>query len=74
MIALVPGMRFGPTGAPDGLRTRSDEDKAVVYLYEKWPPGSGEAPGGFPIFFHDVSIGPGVREEKMVTDVYLPLE
>jgi AraC family transcriptional regulator len=34
---------------------------------------SGEIPGDFPIFFHYVNVGPVVREEEMITNVYLPL-
>jgi AraC family transcriptional regulator len=33
----------------------------------------GELLGNFPIFFHYVNVGPNVREEEMITDVYLPL-
>ena len=51
-----------------------DDNNAAVYLYEKWLPGSGESPGDFPIFFHYVNVGPNVREEEMITDVYLPLK
>ncbi len=49
-------------------------NKAAVYLYEEWLPRSGEMPGNFPIFFHYVNVGPQVREEEMITDVYLPLK
>jgi AraC family transcriptional regulator len=49
-------------------------NKAAVYLYEEWLPRSGEVPGNFPIFFHYVNVGPDVREEEMITDVYLPLK
>jgi AraC family transcriptional regulator len=48
-------------------------NKAAVYLYEKWLRQSGELPGDFPMFFHYVNVGPNVREEEMITDVYLPL-
>jgi AraC family transcriptional regulator len=48
-------------------------NKAAVYLYEKWLPQSGESLGDFPIFFHYVSVGSNVREEAMITDVYLHL-
>ncbi|NTU78427.1 MAG: hypothetical protein HGA45_03345 [Chloroflexales bacterium] len=48
-------------------------NKAAAYLYEQWLPQSGESIGGFPIFFHYVNVGPGIREEEMITDVYLPL-
>ena len=47
-------------------------NKAAAYLYETWLPRSGESPGKFPIFFHYVNVGPNVREEGMITDVYLP--
>ncbi|HEY0915351.1 MAG TPA: GyrI-like domain-containing protein [Solimonas sp.] len=46
---------------------------AAVHLYREWLPRSGERPGDFPIFFHYVNVGPDVKEEDMVTDVYLPL-
>ena len=46
---------------------------AAAYLYEVWLPQSGEAPGDFPVFFHYVNVGPDVRDEDMITDVYLPL-
>ena len=46
---------------------------AAAYLYEEWLPRSGELPSGLPMFFHYVNVGPGVREEEMITDVYLPL-
>jgi AraC family transcriptional regulator len=49
-------------------------NRAAVYLYEKWLPQSGESIGEFPIFFHYVNVGPNVREEEMITDVYLPLK
>jgi AraC family transcriptional regulator len=49
-------------------------NKVAVYLYERWLPHSGELPGNFPIFFHYVNVGPNIREEEMITDVYLPLK
>ncbi len=49
-------------------------NKAAVYLFEKWLPQSGETLGDFPIFFHYVNVGLNVREEEMITDVYLPLK
>ncbi len=48
-------------------------NKAASFLYETWLPISGESPGNFPMFFHYVNVGPNVREEEMITDVYLPL-
>lgn len=49
-------------------------NKAAVFLYEQWLPESGEMPGAFPIFFHYVNVGPDLKEEQMITDVYLPLK
>jgi AraC family transcriptional regulator len=30
--------------------------------------------GDFPLFFHYVNVGPGVREQDMIADVYLSLK
>lgn len=49
-------------------------NKAADYLGEIWLPQSGETLGTLPIFFHYVNVGPNVREEEMITDVYLPLK
>ena len=49
-------------------------NKAAVYLHEIWLPQSGESIGTYPMFFHYVNVGPNVREEEMITDVYLPLK
>jgi len=46
---------------------------AATYLYTDWLPNSGETLREFPIFFHYVNVGPQVREQDMVTDVYLPI-
>jgi AraC family transcriptional regulator len=67
---IIPGSRCAR--ARD-VGSRSD-NKAVVYLYEKWLPQSAESLGDFPVFFHYVNVGPNVREEEMITDVYLPLK
>jgi AraC family transcriptional regulator len=45
----------------------------AVYMYREWLPASGEQLGNFPVFFHYVNVGPDVREDDMITDVYLPL-
>jgi AraC family transcriptional regulator len=49
-------------------------NQAAVYLYETWLSQSGESPGDFPMIFHYVNVGPNVKEEEMITDVYLPLK
>lgn len=46
---------------------------AADYLFRVWLPASGEVSADFPVFFHYVNVGPDVREEDMITDVYLPL-
>ena len=46
---------------------------AAEYLYREWLPQSGEELRDFPIFFHYVNVGPGVKDHEMITDVYLPL-
>lgn len=55
------------------IGSRSD-NRAAAYLRETWLPESGESVGDFPMFFHYVNVGPNVKEEEMVTDVYLPLK
>ena len=47
---------------------------AAEFLYREWLPQSGETSGDFPIFFHYVNVGPNVRDDDMITDVYLPLK
>lgn len=49
-------------------------NQAAVFLYERWLPQSGESLGDLPIIFHYVNVGPNVREDDMITDVYLPLK
>lgn len=49
-------------------------NQAAAYLYAMWLPQSGELLGDFPMIFHYVNVGPNVREEEMITDVYLPLK
>jgi AraC family transcriptional regulator len=49
-------------------------NQAAAYLYKVWLPESGEMLGDFPMIFHYVNVGPNVREEEMITDVYLPLK
>ena len=48
-------------------------NQAAPYLINVWLSQSGETPGSFPIFFHYVNVGPNVKAEEMLTDVYLPL-
>jgi len=46
---------------------------AADWLYREWLPGSGEELRDYPMFFHYVNVGPGIRDQDMITDVYLPL-
>ena len=48
-------------------------NQAAAYLYKVWLPQSGETHCGFPMIFHYVNVGPNVKTEEMITDVYLPL-
>lgn len=48
-------------------------NQAAAYLYEKWLPASGETLSGYPIIFHYLNVGPDVKDEEAVTDVYMPL-
>jgi len=66
---LIPGNRCA---LARDIGSRYD-NKAAMYLHEHWLPRSGEQAGHFPMFFHYVNVGPDVREEEMITDVYLPL-
>ena len=66
---VIPGQRCA---LARDVGSRSN-NKAAAYLYETWLPQSGESIGDFPIFFHYVNVGPDVRAEDMITDVYLPL-
>ena len=48
-------------------------NQAAAYLYGEWLPRSGHALGALPVIFHYVNVGPRVRDDEMITDVYLPL-
>lgn len=50
-----------------------NDNKAAAFLCDRWLPSSGETPSGDPLIFHYVNVGPGVRDEDAITDVYLPL-
>ncbi len=45
----------------------------AAWLVREWLPGSGEALGTFPLIFHYINVGTEIREEEMLTDVYVPL-
>lgn len=54
------------------LGSRS-HNRAALFLCLEWLPRSGESAGDFPMFFHYVNVGPAIRDDEMITDVYLPL-
>ncbi|TCS41033.1 AraC family transcriptional regulator [Reinekea marinisedimentorum] len=54
-----------------GSRTNVSTAK---FLMEKWLPQSGETLADFPVFFHYVNVGPDIKEDDMITDVYLPIQ
>ena len=51
-----------------------NHNRAARYLCETWLPRSGESIAALPMIFHYVNVGPNLREEEMITDVYLPLK
>jgi AraC family transcriptional regulator len=49
-------------------------NQAARYLALEWLPGSGEQLADFPLIFHYVNVGPAVKAEEAITDVYMPLK
>ena len=49
------------------------DNQAVRFLFEEWLPGSGEERAPAPVVFHYVNVGPKVKDDEAITDVYLPL-
>lgn len=66
---LIPSLRCARA---QDIGSRS-HNQAAVFLHTSWLPQSGELVAEFPMIFHYVNVGPDVREEEMITDVYLPL-
>jgi len=50
------------------------DNKAAAYLFDEWLPSSGESLSGAPFVFHYVNVGPEVKDEEAITDVYMPLK
>lgn len=65
----IPSMRCA-LARDVGSRT---DNQAARHLFDKWLPGSGERLSGHPAIFHYVNVGPHVKAEEAITDVYLPL-
>jgi AraC family transcriptional regulator len=70
VAANIPAMRCA---LARDVGSRLD-NKAARFLYDEWLPRSGEEMTGQPLVFHYVNVGPNVREEEAITDVYLPLK
>jgi len=49
-------------------------NRAARYLFEEWLPQSGEELADQPVVFHYVNVGPDVKDDEAITDVYLPLK
>ncbi|MCI5107606.1 MAG: GyrI-like domain-containing protein [Pseudomonadales bacterium] len=49
------------------------DNQAIKGLLQDWLPQSGEVLSGQPVIFHYVNVGPDVKPDEMITDVYLPL-
>lgn len=52
---------------------KPDQGQTYGIHYSEWLPDSGEQLRDYPLFFHYVNVGPDVKPEDMITDVYLPL-
>jgi AraC family transcriptional regulator len=50
------------------------DNKAARYLFMEWLPQSGEEMDDRPAVFHYVNVGPKVKDDEAITDVYLPLK
>lgn len=50
------------------------DNQAAKYLYDVWLPQSGEQIADRPLVIHYVNVGPSVKPEEAITDVYLPLK
>ena len=56
------------------LSGRSDDLEApATFLYRDWLPASGEQVRDYPLFCERSNFGPGIDENQMVTELYLPL-
>lgn len=76
-VALDDGMRHAVIPAQRCALARDigsrTDNRAARHLYRHWLPASGEVMADAPLIFHYVNVGPEIRTEDAVTDVYLPL-
>lgn len=68
-VQVIPELRCA---VARHIGSRAD-NQAARFLYHEWLPTSGERVADYPMIFHYVNVGPNVREEEAITDVYLPL-
>jgi AraC family transcriptional regulator len=70
VAGIIPSMRCAM--ARD-VGSRLD-NQAARYLFDEWLPRSGEEMAVLPVVFHYVNVGPKVKENEAITDVYLPIK
>jgi AraC family transcriptional regulator len=66
-----------PAGRCAVLRHIGSEDTlgdAIMSLYAKWLPSSGEEPRDFPLYLQRIRFFPEVPEHEAVIDIFLPLQ
>jgi AraC family transcriptional regulator len=68
--ATIPAMRCA-MARDVGSRLNN---QAARYLFEEWLPRSGEETDAQPVVFHYVNVGPELKDDEAITDVYLPLK
>ena len=66
---FIPELRCAKVTHLGSLETMT----AASFLYNEWLPSSGVKLAEFPVFFHYVNVGPDVKEDEMITDIYLPI-
>lgn len=67
--AVIPALRCA-RARDIGSR---NNNRAAPFLVREWLPASEERVADFPLIFHYLNVGPNVRDEDAITDVYLPL-
>jgi AraC family transcriptional regulator len=50
-----------------------DLKRAVVPIYARWMPQTGETPGDYPLFLQRIAFFPDVPAHEAITDIYVPL-
>ena len=68
---VIPG---GRCAVARHLGSHDRIGEGAYYLYRDWLPRSGEELRDFPLFFHYLNLLPETPEQKLATDLYLPLK